>query len=455
MSVFITNKVPVTIIQGGVVVLADRLAPAHDVVISEGRIAAIVPTCTHADARGSSTLPPNTTLIDARGCYVTPGLIDIHSDYIESIASPRPSVVMDLRTALYETDRALVPHGITTMYHSLSIYQTQIFTHKPIRLFEHVSRLVEHIGALRASETRDHLIRHRLHMRVELDAVGHFRDVEELLHAGKVDLISFMDHTPGQGQYRDLGVFAQTLQSYRGTMSEATVQELVASQQSAAKFSYDEIAHLARIARGRGISIASHDDDSPEELAFMHGLGAGISEFPISMEVGKRARELGMHTLAGAPNVLLGHSHSGNLSARESVCAGVTDLLCSDYYPAALLRAVFALHYHCGVDLAQAFALVTLNPARAVGIDGDLGELAVGKRADVLLIREMGDDSVKDVLPIREMGNADSVENLENTVSNAPIPVVEEVLVEGQTVFQTRYPQVRAGRLARELQEVA
>ena len=320
---------------------------------------------------------------------MAPGFIDIHSDYIEGIASPRPSVVMDLRAALYEADRSLVAHGVTTMFHSLSIYKLLVFDHKPIRRFDNVSRLIECINRMRASEAAGHLIRHRLHVRVELDAIDHFHDVEDLLLAGKVDLISFMDHTPGQGQYRDLEVFAKTIKSYKGEISDAAVQELVDKQQAAAKLSFEEIAHLAGVARQHGVSIASHDDSSAEELRLMQGLGASISEFPISIDVAHQARDLGMHTIAGAPNVLLGYSHSGNLSAREAVCAGATDILCSDYYPAAMLRAVFELNRSCGLDLAAAFALVTLNPARAVGIDDQLGEIAPGKRADILLIREL------------------------------------------------------------------
>jgi alpha-D-ribose 1-methylphosphonate 5-triphosphate diphosphatase len=453
------NEAPVTVIQGGTVVLADRLVPSHDVVVSEGRIQAIEPTGTRAGALSV----PNATVIDARGCYVAPGLIDIHSDYIETVASPRPSVVMDLPSALYETDRALAAHGITTIYHSLSVYQSQIFEHKPIRLFENVMRLAGHISSLRASETLDHLIRHRLHMRVELDAVGYFDAVEGLLREGRLDLLSFMDHTPGQGQYRDLEVFARTIQSYRGSMSEAALRELVTSQQSAAKFSYGELAHLASIAREQGVALASHDDDSVEELDFMHGLGARISEFPLSLELGRRARELGMHTLAGAPNVLLGYSHSGNLSARESVCAGVADLLCSDYYPAALLQAVFTLHRHCGIPLARAFALATLNPARAVGLDAELGELAVGKRADVLLIRELvGTGDVRGWFPrdtAAAFGDAKERDRAADLGSRAsvdqdPIPVVEAVFVEGQPVFQTRYPQTGDARRAQEAREV-
>ncbi|MEI3231803.1 MAG: alpha-D-ribose 1-methylphosphonate 5-triphosphate diphosphatase [Gordonibacter pamelaeae] len=364
------------IIRGGTVVCADRVLPDHDVVVIDGRIAAIEP----AGAREFDAQPDATVgvlpVVDARGAFVAPGLIDIHSDYVENVASPRPSVVMDLNTSLYKADRELVSHGITTIFHSLSVYGAHIFDHKPIRDFGNVSGLIDRVAGLRAGEERDHLIRHRLHMRVELDSVDLYDDIEEFLRSGKVDLVSFMDHTPGQGQYRDLLLFGDTLKGYRDVTDEE-VRDIVRMQQESSKMTYAQIAALASIARERGISIASHDDDSAEKLAFMDGLEASISEFPISLDVAREARARGLHTVAGAPNVMLGHSHSGNLSAREAVEAGAIDVLCSDYYPAALLDAVFTLRDECGLDIARAFALVSVNPAKAAGIADEVGSLAV------------------------------------------------------------------------------
>ncbi|MDR2108494.1 MAG: alpha-D-ribose 1-methylphosphonate 5-triphosphate diphosphatase, partial [Coriobacteriales bacterium] len=413
----------VTVILGGTVVLADRLAANHDVIISDGRIVAIEPSCERVplwDAQssvsggerghrdGSSVLfsdeltaaigrlQENRTdepslcplLVDARGCYVMPGFIDIHSDYIESVASPRPGVVMDLSAALYEADRALVAQGVTTIFHSLSIYGLTVFDHKPIRRFENVSRLIEQIGAMREREADGHLIRHRMHLRVELDAVARLIEIHDYLLAGKVDLLSFMDHTPGQGQYRDLEVFVNTLRGYKRDISDEAAHELIRRQQGAAKLSLEQMRRLIATAHEQGIAVASHDDDSADKLELMQQLGVSISEFPISLAVAREAARRKLHTVAGAPNVLLGHSHSGNLSAREAVCAGAADILCSDYYPAALLRAVFTLHHDCNIALPDAVALVTLNPARATGLDAELGEIAVGKRGDILVVRE-------------------------------------------------------------------
>ena len=422
------------IIRGGTVVCADRALPDCDVVVIDGRIVAVEPTgASDFDAQPDATMGV-LPVVDARGAYVVPGLIDIHSDYVENVASPRPSVVMDLSTSLYKADRELVSHGVTTIFHSLSVYGAHVFDHKPIRDFGNVSALIDRVAALRAGEERDHLIRHRLHMRVELDSVDLYDDIESFLRSGKVDLVSFMDHTPGQGQYRDLLVFGDTLKGYRD-VSDEDVRDIVRQQQESQKLTYAQITALASVARERGVSIASHDDDSEDKLAFMDGLEATISEFPISLDIARAARARGMHTIAGAPNVMLGHSHSGNLSAREAVQAGAIDVLCSDYYPAALLDAVFTLRDQCGLDIAKAFALVTINPAKAAGIADEVGSIAVGKRADVLLVREIS---------CGEGSGEHPVAGPDSRVART-MPVVTRAFVGGRSVFRSHYPDQPRG----------
>lgn len=467
------------IISGGTVICEDAVLPEHDVFVRNGRIAAIRPSAGYRPADGEQALgnsaletnsrglvdyaqsiidghdsgghahgghradavaglaadrvsdaapaahsaadaatPTLPVVIDARGAYVAPGMIDIHSDFIETVASPRPSVVMDLRTSLYQAERELVAHGITTIYHSLSVYGETIFDHKPIRNFGNVVRLIDEVAAMRDAEEREHLIRHRLHLRIEVDAVGHYERIKELIASGAVDMISFMDHTPGQGQYSDLEIFGDTLKGYRD-ISDEEVARIVQTQQQSDKLSLAQMTELARLAQSRGISVASHDDDSIEKLDRMESFDAAISEFPITMGVARSARERGMHTLAGAPNVMMGHSHSGNLSAREAVQAGAIDMLCSDYYPAAMIGAVFILHKTVGLDLAEAFALVTANPAQAAGIDGEVGSIAVGKLADIVVVRK---------LPVR--GAADE----------PAVPVVTDSFVGGRCVHRSLYP---------------
>ena len=144
-----------------------------------------------------------------------------------------------------------------------------------------------------------------------------------------------------------------------------------------------------------------------------------------------------MHTIAGAPNVMLGHSHSGNLSAREAVQAGAIDVLCSDYYPAALLDAVFTLRDQCGLDIAKAFALVTINPAKAAGIADEVGSIAVGKRADVLLVREISCGE-------GEGSGEHPVAGPDGRVART-MPVVTRAFVGGRSVFRSHYPDQPLG----------
>lgn len=423
------------VIRGGNVVTETDVLPNYDVVIEHGTIVDIKPTLANAltkeaDAHEETGNPglaldvkTGLPVVDARGAYVVPGMVDIHSDYIESVASPRPSVVMNLPTSLYKADRELVSHGITTIYHSLSVYGAHIFDHKPIRDFSNVSKLVDCIADMREGEEHDHLIRHRLHLRVELDTVDRVSEVERYLEEGKVDLISFMDHTPGQGQYRDLLIFSNTLKGYREGITDEEIQAVIESQQTAKKIDPVTLKKLADMAHDQGISLASHDDDSEDKIVFMRSLGAVISEFPIDMATAHLAQKAGMHTLAGAPNVMMGHSHSGNLSARDAIQESAIDMLCSDYYPAALIDAVFVLHRQCNMSLPEAFALVTANPAKAVGIDDMVGSLAVGKRADILLVREIGCGPHSD----------------ETT------PAITRAFVGGNSVYRSHYPDQPQG----------
>ncbi|ARF17666.1 phosphonate metabolism protein PhnM [Sporosarcina ureae] len=330
---------------------------------------------------------PEANRIDAGGGLISPGFIDIHSDYIETIASPRPSCMMDFDISLREAEKVLISHGITTMFHSLSFYGKDVFTQKTMHHPNNIQRMID---AIHSTHGNLHLIRHRLHARFEIDNMDGVASLVQNIEDDKVHLLSFMDHTPGQGQYRNLEVYRETLKGYRD-LSDSDINVLIAERQTTESLTTENMKEIAEIATEKGIAIASHDDDNVQKLELVKTFGTTISEFPITLEVAKRAKELGLHTIAGAPNVLLGGSHSGNLSATEAIDHGCIDILCSDYYPAGLLHAVFALHEKYGNDLHQMFMMVTLNPAKAVRIDDELGSIKIGKKADLLIIERMDD----------------------------------------------------------------
>ena len=411
------------LITNGIIIQPEGLLEGHEVLICDDKISEIVP-------EGTTQKSADLGVIDAHGGYIMPGLIDIHSDYLENVASPRPTVVMDLPTSIFETERELLTHGVTTIFHSLSVYKENLMDVKAIRKFENVQKLIDLIDLIKRTEGKNaHLIRHRLHARLEIDNVHLVDQISQLITHGKVDLLSFMDHTPGQGQYRDLEVYAKTMRSYDSKLSDEDIERLAKKQQDAAKLSIDDLRHIADLAKECGIAIASHDDDSTAKLDLMQELGATISEFPIDLEVAQSAVDRGMYTVMGAPNILLGKSHSGNLSAREAVDAGVARVLCSDYYPTALLHSMFALHREHNLSLAEACKLMTINPARAARVDDELGSIECGKKADILIVREVEEQDRR-------------------------FPVITAAMVDGRVVSRSWYPSLpsRSARFAYDAQ---
>lgn len=368
------------VIHNGKIVTEEEILEGYAVVIDEEIIQAIVLDSEMEHIKDAQ-------FIDANGGFVSPGFIDIHSDYIESIVSPRPTSLMDMDISLREAEKILISHGITTMFHSLSFYGEDIFSHKPMRTPKNVQALVD---AIQCMHDRPHLIRHRLHARFELDNIDEVDTLIKNIEEDKVQLLSFMDHTPGQGQYRDLEVFRETMKGYQ-KVSEEELNVIIAERKTREQMTIERIAEVADIAIKKGIAVASHDDDNFEKLELVQSFGTTISEFPITLEVAKKAKELGLYTIVGAPNVLLGGSHSGNLSAVEAIQEKCADILCSDYYPQALLHAIFHLHEKHGNDLHEMFQMVTLNPAKAVKMDDEIGSIKSGKKADILIIERLDD----------------------------------------------------------------
>ncbi|MDR1389798.1 MAG: alpha-D-ribose 1-methylphosphonate 5-triphosphate diphosphatase [Treponema sp.] len=366
-------------ILNAVVAAPDKLLPDHAVVIQGDRILSVIPMSSLGPERGMRCY-------DACGGYVLPGFIDIHSDYIEGILQPRPTALMDFETGLREAEKHLLGHGVSTIYHSLSIMNVAGSTGRRggFRTKENFGRLAHLI-----QHFHRHLIRHRLHVRYDIYAGDLYSYVKGILEEGKVHELSFMDHTPGQGQYRDIATYARSTAGW-DVEGNPSLEEKLALLQTRTLVSRKKLKVLAELATKQGAALASHDDDSPEKVLFMKNeYGMRISEFPVDLASAKTARAEGLMVVLGAPNVLLGGSHSGNLSALEAIREGCADILCSDYYPASLLHAAFVLEEKGIVPLAQAVRMLTLNPARAVGIAADYGSVEEGKKADLLIVRKL------------------------------------------------------------------
>lgn len=388
------------VITNGRLITEDTVLHGYDLLIEEDRIRKIAP-------KGEIKFKEGMEIINAAGGYVSPGFIDIHSDYIEHMAAPRPTSLMKFDLSLRETEKELIGHGITTMFHSLSLFKGTEYDYKPIREPGNVRKFID---LIEKSHTSKHLVRHRFHARFEIDNIVEIDNLKNYIKENKVHLVSFMDHTPGQGQYRHLEVYRKTVKSYN-KLSDASIDVLIHNHQTKEKLSIEDIKEIAVLAHEHQIAVASHDDDSIEKLELVKSFGTTISEFPITLEVAQRAKDLGMYTIAGAPNVLLGGSHSGNLGAAEAIQNQAIDILCSDYYPAGMLHAIFALVDNYDMDLAETMKLVTINPAKAVKMDHEIGSLCEGKKADLLIIERITDD----------------------------FPVITAVFVDGKLIQKTNY----------------
>ena len=323
-------------------------------------------------------------VVDAHGRYIMPGIIDIHSDRIEQYIQPRPTSQVDFEFGLKVCERDLLGAGITTMYHSISLFKDEIFGKSPLRTKENVRKIADLISNI---HLRNHLIHHRFHLRIEIDNLEAFDIASDMINQGKTHMISFMDHTPGQGQYSDLVMYHDAVCKYGGKeLEKLGFDGILEYQKTKATLSLEQLKELSKLASENGIAIASHDDDTDKKLALNKEIGVNISEFPITMEVAKSAKAHGFYTVVGAANILRNGSHSGNLSATEAVLEDCADIICSDYYPAAVLHSIFIMHTKYGVPLPQMVNRATLNPAKAVKIDREYGSIETGKKADILIV---------------------------------------------------------------------
>lgn len=319
-------------------------------------------------------------IVDLSGRLLMPGIVDLHCDALEKEVEPRPNVHFPLDFACAQADKRNAAAGITTVYHALSFANHEL----GVRNNAFAADIARAVCDWQAHA----LIDNRVHARYEITDETAPPILTALLENRHAHMISFMDHTPGQGQFKDVAAFRAYLAKTYKT-SESELDGILVSKASAARNAAGRVEAVAAVARRLGISIASHDDDTPDKVDAVAALGAVISEFPINLETARAARAKGLATLYGAPNVLRGKSQSGSMRALDAVIEGVADCLCGDYSPAALLPSVLRLPELAGIGLHEAIALVTRNPARAAGLH-DRGEIAVGMRADLVAVKTLG-----------------------------------------------------------------
>ena len=354
------------------IVLADRVIERGAIRIDGEQIAEVLEhPVEHSD-------------LNVRGMTLIPGIIDMHGDMLEREIEPRPKAYLPHDLALHELDKRLSAAGVTTAYAAVSFSEISVLRNS-VRKEETARAIADAIH-----DERDHLlVDMRVHARFEVTNRNAPPVLLDLLERDRVHLVSLNDHTPGQGQYRDLEAYYKMSAEWRNISAdyaEEMTQERM-RQLKETPIAWDVIREVTRLARERNLPIASHDDDTPEKVALMHDMGVTISEFPVTMEAAREARRLGMHVAMGAPNALRGVSTSGNLSARDAVAAGVVDMLAADYHPGALLQAAWLLAKQGILSLPEAVRLVSTDVALGLGL-ADRGAIAVGMQADLALVAE-------------------------------------------------------------------
>src|SRR5882757_6897295 len=323
--------------------------------------------------------------IDFEGDYLLPGLVELHTDHLERHYTPRPGVRWPAVTAVMAHDAQVAAAGITTVFDALALVggrsgEDRLETLRP--MVDGIRRAQDG-GMLRAE--------HFLHLRCEVTEAHVLELFEPFRDDPLVHFMSVMDHAPGHRQFSDLAKYREIYKGMLG-MTDEQLDAQTASRIAASRtYGVTNRDALTAIGRERGLPIASHDDETPAHVAEAAALGMVVSEFPTTLAAARAAREHGLQILMGAPNLVRGGSHSGNVSAGELAREGLVDILSSDYVPVSLLHGAFTLaaggdESEPGIALPQALATVTVNPARAAGLE-DRGRIEPGLRADLLRVR--------------------------------------------------------------------
>jgi alpha-D-ribose 1-methylphosphonate 5-triphosphate diphosphatase len=325
---------------------------------------------------------------DMDGDYLIPGLIELHTDQLENHYRPRPGVFWDPVSALHAHDVQIAGSGITTVFDAVRIGSDPDLPD----MGSHVEKLT---GAIDSGRRGGWLrAEHFVHLRCELPTSDVIAQFEAHAAHPHTRLASIMDHTPGQRQFRSMDDYKRFYKDKMGRSQAELDAYLDARLAEQDRYSAPNRAHIVSRARELGLPLASHDDTTLLHVEEGVADGVAISEFPTTLEAAAAAHDAGLAILMGAPNVVRGRSHSGNISATDLVRAQLLDILSSDYVPFALLQAAFVLPQRVdGVTLPEALATVTRNPARAAGLD-DRGEIKIGRRADLVRVKVVDDRPV-------------------------------------------------------------
>jgi alpha-D-ribose 1-methylphosphonate 5-triphosphate diphosphatase len=317
---------------------------------------------------------------DLEGDYLIPGLVELHTDHLESHFHPRPGVEWPAASAVISHDAQIAAAGITTVFDALragSFDPGDLSARNGERL----------ASAIHASQASGQLrAEHYIHLRCELPCEDTVAAAARTIAVGDIRLISVMDHTPGYRQFVSLDKFKEYYLGKKLILPEKIDEYIVDKLALQNRFAAVNKAEIMALVKSLGIRLASHDDATLAHVDEAIADGVAIAEFPTTSASAAAAHRNGLAVLMGAPNIVRGGSHSGNISACEVAANGHLDILSSDYVPASLLLAAFALPANVEtIKLPQAISFVSAKPAVAVGLE-DRGEITLGKRADLVQV---------------------------------------------------------------------
>ena len=318
--------------------------------------------------------------MDCEGDWLIPGLVELHTDVLERHAFPRPGVRWPEIAAVMAYDAQLASAGITTAFDSLAVgyvFDSGQRPRNPRTLAEAI-RAAQAQGMLRAE--------HHLHIRCEVGTAQLLEDFAPFADDPLVRLVSLMDHTPGQRQFVSVDKYRQYYQGKYG-LTDAQMDALIESRLvDQERYAARHRAEVTRQCQAARITLVSHDDATVAHVEEAAKVGTAIAEFPTTLEAAHAARAYGLAILAGAPNLVCGGSHSGNIAAADLARRDLLDIISSDYVPASLLHGAYLLHARLAIPLPDAIATVTATPAERASLDGR-GRIEAGYRADLVRVR--------------------------------------------------------------------
>ncbi|MBE2275092.1 MAG: alpha-D-ribose 1-methylphosphonate 5-triphosphate diphosphatase [Rhodobacteraceae bacterium] len=361
-----------TILANATLVLPDEVLRGQ-IHLAAGRIAGI---------SAGTGIPPGA--VDCGGDFILPGLIELHTDNLERHIEPRPKVGWPHGPAIIAHDAELASVGITTVFDALRV--GSIVSHGQTDYGEYARVLASEILGLRSGGLLR--ISHFLHLRAEICSETLIEELAKFGPEDRIGIVSLMDHTPGERQFRDMSQLRNYLSGKRGITGAEFDAHVATRRRLKARNGAAHEAAAVAAARRYGAVLASHDDTDPAHVLCSAGHGAHFAEFPTTIEAARACHDHGIRVMMGAPNLIRGGSHSGNVAAQDLAEADLLDIVSSDYVPSALLSAALMLGDLWG-NMARGIATVTAAPADAVDLP-DRGRLVPGARADVIRVTRIG-----------------------------------------------------------------